>query len=459
MSKGKILFQLSGSIACFKACQAISLLAKDGFEIETVLSPSALNFIGTATVEGLTGRKVHTDTFCEGRQMSHIWLTRWADIIVLCPATANSINKLSSGIGDDLISNIFLAHDFSKPYLIFPAMNEKMLLNPATKNSIQTLKAWGIEIQDSNTGDLACGEIGVGRLLEPEQILMTIQKFFQNSVPKIDKWKPLGPSPIFPDQKSTNRSRPQRVIITAGGTTEPIDGVRSIKNISTGKTGIIIADHFSAAGYDVTLLLSEDAFKGFYKSYQMTEVFDNSYSDQMKVRTFLTFQDLYRLLREELSSNNFDVIVNAAAVSDYSIDKIEASSNGVDKVIDHNKFYSGGFSGKIESADQLILKLKKNPKIIDEIRSVSSNKNIKVIAFKLTSGASAQERKSAMDKLIDHARPDIVVCNDALEVGSEGHLTQIYMGPKFTEVARTETKQQLAMTLQNLLSEENRVNV
>lgn len=181
MPRGKIIFQLSGSIACYKACELISLLKKDGFDIKCIVTESAPNFIGIATLEGLTGNTVSHGVFTEGEMMDHIHLARWADLFILCPATANTINKLATGIANDLISTLFLAQDFSRPYIIAPAMNTKMLMHPATVSSLNKLRDWGIDILDTEMGELACGENGIGRLLPIEEIRSKILGYFQSS--------------------------------------------------------------------------------------------------------------------------------------------------------------------------------------------------------------------------------------------------------------------------------------
>ena len=128
----EVLFQLSGSIAAYKACHVVSRLVQAGCAVQTVATRSALEFVGPATLEGLTGRSVATDTFAPGSLMDHIHLVRRADLIVLCPATANTINRLAAGIADDLIGTMFLAFDFGVPYVIVPAMNAAMYEHPAT---------------------------------------------------------------------------------------------------------------------------------------------------------------------------------------------------------------------------------------------------------------------------------------------------------------------------------------
>ena len=170
----RVLFQISGSIACYKACSVVSRLVQDGHSVKCVSSEAALHFVGRATWEGLTGERLHTDTFAPGEAMAHIELGKWADILVLCPASASRLNKLSAGLGDDLVGAIFLAHDFAKPYLIAPAMNSRMWNHPSTVESISRLKGWGATFIDPESGSLACGETGDGRLAAPETILAAI---------------------------------------------------------------------------------------------------------------------------------------------------------------------------------------------------------------------------------------------------------------------------------------------
>ncbi|MEX0734380.1 MAG: flavoprotein [Steroidobacteraceae bacterium] len=167
----RILFQLTGSIACFKACELISRLVKRGCAVQTVASAAALRFVGTATLEGLTGRTPFIDMYAAGRAMDHINLARWADAALLCPATANSMNRLAAGIADDPIGALFLAWEIAtKPYLIAPAMNATMWDHPATRASRERLAEFGARLLPVGDGRLACGEAGEGRLLEVAEI-------------------------------------------------------------------------------------------------------------------------------------------------------------------------------------------------------------------------------------------------------------------------------------------------
>jgi phosphopantothenoylcysteine decarboxylase/phosphopantothenate--cysteine ligase len=169
-----VLFQLSGSIACYKACSVVSGLVRDGHSVQCVASESALKFIGAATLEGLAGRELLTETFQPGRWMEHIELNRWADLSILCPATANRLNKMATGIADDLLGNLWLTHDFEKPIFVAPAMNTRMWTHPVTQESLATLERLGVRILRPGAGSLACGEIGEGRLMEPEAILAAL---------------------------------------------------------------------------------------------------------------------------------------------------------------------------------------------------------------------------------------------------------------------------------------------
>ncbi len=166
-----VLFQLSGSIACYKAAHVVSRITQAGHDVRCAASPSALQFVGAATLEGLSGNPVATETFESGRWMDHIELPRWADLTIVCPATANRLNKMAAGVADDLLGNLFLTHDFTKPFLVAPAMNTRMWQHPTTVASAARLTAMGIEIVTPDSGALACREVGDGRLADPDGIV------------------------------------------------------------------------------------------------------------------------------------------------------------------------------------------------------------------------------------------------------------------------------------------------
>lgn len=383
----RILVLMSGSIAAYKACHVLSRLKQAGHEVEVVASPWALKFIGEATIEGLIGRPVKKAMFGSGAHMAHIDLVRWADLVLVCPATANTINKLAHGNGDDLITTLFLAHDFAKPWLIAPAMNTKMYHHPVTKSSVQKLREMGCEILETASGVLACGEIGDGKLLDPELILAEVTKRLPNQ--SID----LRPHTNRTVGTENTPGAALSVLITSGGTRVPIDPVRSIANTSTGATGASIANAFLGLGHKVTFLTSEDGVR--------PDAIELGAIEHFTTRTFVTFDDLARTLKSTLADQSFDVIIHAAAVSDYSIEggpavkKMESQSSSSDTDT---------------SNERITLNLVRNPKLIDSIREWSKVKSpdVKLVAFKLANETELQE---AVDRLFTRSKSDFVVAN------------------------------------------------
>lgn len=174
-----IVFIMSGSIACYKACFVISKLIQKKFEVQVISTKNTLNFIGKSTIEGLTQRPMLVDMFeKEISSTRHIELSEWGDIAVACPATANIINKMASGIADDWPTSFFLSWEIhQKPFLLFPAMNENMYLHPITQNSIKKLIEIGVKVYETEEGFLACGKRGKGRLMDPKKIFEIISEY------------------------------------------------------------------------------------------------------------------------------------------------------------------------------------------------------------------------------------------------------------------------------------------
>lgn len=173
MKSANILLHVSGSISAFKACSLSSLLVKAGCTVQVTASASGLRFAGQAALEGITRREVLTDIFASKPDtVPHITLAqKWADIIIVYPASANLINRLACGLADDLFGAIFLANNFRKPVLLAPAMNAEMFAHPAVRESLEKLERWGTVILPTEEGFLACGTTGNGRLIEPEDAL------------------------------------------------------------------------------------------------------------------------------------------------------------------------------------------------------------------------------------------------------------------------------------------------
>ena len=363
----KLLFILTGSIAAYKACDALSRLVQAGYAVRIVATPAALRFVGAATLEGLTGQPVLSELWAEGRALDHIQLTRWADAVVICPATANTLNRLAAGLADDLVGALFLARDPAKPWLVAPAMNPAMWAHPATVAAIARLRAWGVRFLSVGRGRTACGEIGEGRLAEPEAIVVAVAALLANP------------------------SRRLRVLITSGGTAEPIDGVRVLTNTSTGRTGARLAEHFACCGHEVTLLRATQAVSA---PVGVTE------------RTFFSFGDLDRALSELLGAYNFDAVIHAAAVSDFRVAGVS-----VDGVIQPA-------GAKLDSQRPASIVLQPNPKLVAELRARSRNRAIQIIAFKLTSGATTEEVATAVTRLFAESPADGVVHNELAEQGA-----------------------------------------
>jgi phosphopantothenoylcysteine decarboxylase/phosphopantothenate--cysteine ligase len=229
----KIVLGLTGGIACYKAAEFARALVKAGASVQVVMTEAARHFITPVTMQALSGHTVYTDQWDSriANNMAHIDLTRNADAIIIAPCSADFMRKLVHGAADDLLSTLCLARPHDVPLLVAPAMNVEMWDKPATQRNVAQLKSDGITLLGPAAGDQACGETGLGRMLEPEQLLEALTGFFQ---PKILSGK--------------------RVLITAGPTFEPIDPVRGITNLSSGKMGYALARAAQAAGAHVTLV-------------------------------------------------------------------------------------------------------------------------------------------------------------------------------------------------------------
>jgi phosphopantothenoylcysteine decarboxylase/phosphopantothenate--cysteine ligase len=375
-----ILLLMSGSIACAKASSLISEWTKLGHKVRLVCTRSVKEFIGPATLQGLGAQRVFDDVFAEGQAMEHISLGRWADIIIAAPATSNLINKLSTGIADDAVTTLWqAAYGQGKPMVIVPAMNTRMWRYPATQESVARLKQWGIHVFPVGKGELACGEQGEGRMLEPAEILQMVERLM-----------------------AYDRQLPgKRILITAGGTRERIDSVRYIGNKSSGRTSARLADELSGAGHKVTWLGAEDAIKP---------------ESRCEMLSFHDFEDLALQLKTQLATNHYDMVIHAAAVSDFSVASV-LSKQG--EAMDHRQ-------GKLSSGSDVMLQLKRNPKLLDRIKSWSKNPQVSLIGFKLTDTGDLQQRLAAIEKQFGDSKVDAVVHNDLSEMTDKAHPFCLY---------------------------------
>lgn len=227
----RIVLGVTGGIAAYKAAELVRLLRKQGAEVQVAMTEGATHFVTATTFQALSGQPVYLDQW-DARMpnaMAHIDLSRSADLILVAPASADFLARIACGMADDLLATMVLARDC--PLLVAPAMNRQMWENPATQRNVSQLQADGVQVLGPASGEQACGEVGAGRMLEPEEILEEVVSFF---MPKVL----LG----------------QKLLITAGPTFEAIDPVRGITNLSSGRMGYAVARAARQAGAEVTLV-------------------------------------------------------------------------------------------------------------------------------------------------------------------------------------------------------------
>ena len=226
-----ILLGITGGIAAYKTPELIRLLKKAGANVRVVMTRAAKEFVTPLTLQSLSGEPVRTELMDPQQEstMGHIELARWADVILIAPATANFIAQMAQGLANDLLTTLCLAAD--SDIIVAPAMNHVMWSNPATKSNVEKLKGFGVQFEGPVPGDLACGETGDGRMLEPEALFDALNRFFGEASLSCVK-----------------------VVVTAGPTYEAIDPVRFIGNRSSGKMGFALAEAFGRAGARVSLV-------------------------------------------------------------------------------------------------------------------------------------------------------------------------------------------------------------
>ena len=247
----RILLVVGGGIAAYKALELVRLLKKAGVGVRAVLTRAGERFVTPMSLAALTAEPVRTDLFDLGAEaeMGHIELSRWADLVVVAPATADLLGKAANGLADDLASTTLLATD--KAVLAAPAMNVRMWLHPAVRRNVERLAADGWRFIGPDDGEMACGEYGPGRLAEPEAIFAAIRDLLAQDLPPL----PLeaGGAPPTP-AAADGPLRGRHVLVTAGPTFEPIDPVRGLTNRSSGKQGYAVAEALAALGARVTLV-------------------------------------------------------------------------------------------------------------------------------------------------------------------------------------------------------------
>lgn len=279
MLKGKrVLLGVAGGIAAYKSVEVVSRLRKMGAEVNVIMTQSATEFVTPLTFRSISAGPVYTDMFGEPKtwNIEHISLAEQADVVLVAPATANILAKMALGIADDFLSTVLLA--VRCPIFIAPAMNHAMYHHPATKNNLEILRQRGLRIIGPASGFQACGTEGDGRMSEPIEIIQELESFFSNQ----------------------GIMKGQRVLVTAGGTREPLDPVRYIGNFSTGKMGYAIAQAFAEAGAQVTLVSAPSEL---------------CVPSGIKLVKILSAEEMYHEVLSRYSEQ--DIVVKAAAVADY----------------------------------------------------------------------------------------------------------------------------------------------
>jgi phosphopantothenoylcysteine decarboxylase / phosphopantothenate---cysteine ligase len=281
LSKRKILLGVTGGIAAYKSAELVRLLIKAGAEVRVVMTPAACEFVQPLTYQALSGHRVYLDLFDAEADsaMDHIELARWCDLMLVAPASADFLGKMSAGYADNLLLTLCLA--CRQPVAVAPAMNQQMFANAATTANVEQLNARGVLVWGPAAGEQACGDVGPGRMLEPAQLLANVEAHFE-----------------------PGRLQGVEVLITAGPTREAIDPVRYISNRSSGKMGYALAAEAQRAGASVTLVSGPVALPAPL--------------DVQLVKVESAAQMLDSVMQHVARSNIF---IGCAAVSDYRVDR------------------------------------------------------------------------------------------------------------------------------------------
>ena len=362
----KILLIICGGISAYKSLEIIRLLKKQGATVKSILTKSAKEFVTPLSVASLSKEKVYDDLFSHENEseMDHISLSRWSDLILVAPATANTISKLSTGSSDNLASTVILASD--KKIFLVPAMNVRMWEHPSTKENLQKLKSFGYQIIGPEIGDMACGEYGQGKMTEPQEIINNIEQYFFSS----------------------KKHKKFKALVTAGPTHEYIDPVRFISNRSSGKQGYEIVKSLVKNGFETTLISGPtnlDPIPG------INQINVNS-SDEM--------------FNAVLNSLPTDVAIFSAAVSDFKIKNKEEY--------------------KIKKKESMDLILEKNIDILSHISKHNSLRPKIVIGFAAeTNNLNEYAKKKLSEKNCDWIIANDV-SNDTIGFGSDFNEVSIY---------------------------------
>jgi len=394
----KILLGVTGGIAAFKAASLCSKLVKEGAEVRVIMTESATKFISELTLQALSKNAVYTDTFDEKKPeaIAHIELADWADLVLVAPATANMIGKMTAGIGDDMLSTTLLA--VTAPIMLAPAMNVHMYTHPAVVRNMAELRSRGVQMIEPGVGLLACGYTGKGRMEEPEAIVEAVNQFFTRQAARADL--PLAG---------------KQVVVTAGGTIERIDPVRYITNDSSGKMGFAVAKAAQELGAYVTLIVAR------------TQVDPPLNISTVHVDSAMEMYEAVAALWQDT-----DILVKAAAVADYR-----------PKNPAQHKMKKSG--------DDLQLELVKN---IDILQTLGQQKTSQfLIGF---AAETDNLEQYAMDKL-QRKNCDLLIANDVTQAGAgfgtDTNIVNIYDAQGLVESLPMMTKEEAGLRIMELTAE------
>tara|TARA_B100000700_G_scaffold289733_1_gene347303 strand:+ start:1002 stop:2201 length:1200 start_codon:yes stop_codon:yes gene_type:complete len=366
LSGKKILLIICGGIAAYKSLELIRLLKKRNCFVKTVLTNSAKKFVTPLSVVSLSQEKVYQDLFDykNESEMDHISLSRWSDVILIAPATANTISKLSNGMADDLASTVVLASN--KDVFLAPAMNVRMWEHTSNKKNVKKLKEFGYKFIGPEIGDMACGEFGEGKMSEPNEIINYFDNYFKN----------------------LKNKKKFKALVTAGPTHEYIDPVRFMTNKSTGKQGYEIAKSLSKNGFDTTLISGPTTLE------KIEDV------NTIKVESA---EEMFNVTLENLP---VDVAIFSAAVADWRFKNIN--------------------NNKIKKNENISLILEKNVDILKNISNHNSLRPKLVIGFAAeTNNLVNNSSKKLIDKNCDWIIGNDV-SDDTIGFGSEDNEVTIF---------------------------------
>ena len=374
----KILLIICGGIAAYKSLEIIRLLKKNGVIIKTILTKRGAEFVTPLSITSLSQSRVYQDLFSieNETEMDHISLSRWADLILIAPATANTISKLANGNADDLASTVALASN--KKIFVAPAMNVRMWDNQSTKENISKLKTYNYKLIGPETGDMACGEYGEGKMSEPKNIVNEIENHF----------------------KSLKKNNKLKAIVTAGPTNEHIDPVRFITNKSSGKQGYEIAKSLSKKGFDTILISGPTKLE---------------INDEINLINVETAEEMFQATLKNLPA---DVAIFSAAVGDYKAKEISEI--------------------KIKKKDKLNLELEKNVDILNYVSNHNSLRPKLVVGF---AAETNNLETYAKDKL-NEKNCDWIVANDVSnkKIGFNSDFNEVSIFYKNNKIERLKYK-------------------